>query len=48
MAEKKGIGSKQLEDAKELLGVTAKRLGDGQGVCYPLPAHAANTDTAQA
>jgi hypothetical protein len=41
MAEKKGIGLSQLEHAKAQLGVTAKRLGDGLGVCLCFPKQAA-------
>lgn len=44
LAEKKGFGSRQLETAKELLSVTARRLGDGMGVCYFLPSQAADAD----
>jgi len=40
MAEKKGIGARQLERAPEILKVKVQRRGDGQGVCYFLPSQA--------
>jgi len=46
LANKKGIGSKQLEAAKELMGVKVARFDNGQGVCYALPSH--ETEAAQA
>jgi len=40
MAEKKGIGPRQLDRAKEVLGVKAQWLDGGQGICYFLPSEA--------
>jgi len=36
-AARSGIGTKQLERARAVLGVKVERRGDGQGVCYFLP-----------
>jgi hypothetical protein len=40
-AERKGIGPRQLERAREALGVRVERRGGGVGVSYLLPKPAA-------
>jgi hypothetical protein len=37
LAVKKGIGSRQLERAREILNVRVERLDNGRGICYFLP-----------
>jgi hypothetical protein len=36
-ARARGLGPRQLDQARGLLGVTVQRLGEGKGVCYALP-----------
>lgn len=42
MAEKRSIGPRQLDRARELIGCKVQRLGNGMGICYSLPSHPAD------